>query len=79
MNDSVPGVGPSHLEASYLNVFQQISKTLGVTVGTTIHKREGNDIEYLIISLSSLKSRKIMIKYLDSFPLFTSKLMNYID
>jgi hypothetical protein len=43
---------------TYLNVFQQISKTLGVTVGITIHKREDNNIEYLIISLSSLKTEK---------------------
>jgi hypothetical protein len=64
---------------SYLNLFQHISKTLGVTVGYTIHKREANEIEYLIINLSSLKSRKILIEYLDSFPLFTSKFMNYID
>jgi len=61
---------------SYLDIFKQISNTLGVTVGSTFHN---NDIKYLIISLSSLKSRKILIKYLDTFPLFTSKLMNYID
>ena len=71
---------------SYLNIFKQISNTLGVTtqkgVGSTIHNKElGCEAApvYLIISLSSLKSRKILIKYLDTFPLFTSKLMNYID
>ena len=61
---------------SYLNIFQIISNVLGVRLGTTIHN---NDIEYLIISLSSLKSRIILIEYLDHFPLFSSKFLNYTD
>lgn len=64
---------------SYFNILNRISNALGVTVGTTMHNKEAAAHEYLCISLSSLKSRTVLIGYLDSFPLFTSKLMNYID
>lgn len=64
---------------SYLNILNSISNALGVTVGTTKHKHEAKDTIYLSICLSSLNARQKLIEYLDLFPLFTSKFMNFID
>lgn len=61
---------------SYENIFKVISETLGVTLGISTHN---DNIEYFIISLSSVKSRKILVDYLNLYPLLSSKLMNYND
>lgn len=61
---------------SYLDLFTTISKSLSITLTTSIHN--GNK-EYYLINLSSQKSRSILVKYLNNYQLFTSKLLNFKD
>jgi hypothetical protein len=61
---------------SYFNILSFISKSLGITLNTTIHNK---NVEYYILSLSSSNSRSILVSYITKFPLFSSKLMNYYD
>jgi len=61
---------------SYSNLLSLISKILFVKLNTSIHNVNK---KYFLISLSSQKSRFILVKYLDKYPLFTSKFLNYRD
>jgi len=61
---------------SYSDLFSLISKSLFVNLTTSIHNKNK---EYFLISLSSKKARLILVKYLDLYPLFTSKYLNYKD
>lgn len=60
----------------YYPVIKSIASSLGVELNTSIHN-EG--IEYYIISVTSPARLKTLIKYLDTYPLFSSKLLNYLD
>lgn len=63
-------------QLSYLNLLSLISNSLLIQLRTSIHNV---DKEYFLISLSSQKSRDNLVEYLDKYPLFSSKLLNYID
>ena len=61
---------------SYSNLFSLISKSLLVNLTTSTHNINK---KYFLISLSSQKARLILVEYLDKYPLFTSKFLNYKD
>ena len=61
---------------SYFNILDLVSKSLGITLNTTIHNK---NVAYYILNLSSSKSRLILVSYINQFPLFSSKLMDYYD
>lgn len=63
-------------QLSYLTLLSLISNSLLIQLRTSIHNV---DKEYFLISLSSQKSREKLVEYLDKYPLFTSKLLNYKD
>ncbi len=62
---------------SYLSLLREIAQFLGCSVLT--RKQLSTNKEYFIITASSKKSLSIVITYLDSFPLFSSKYMDYKD
>lgn len=61
---------------SYYSVINSIASSLNVELNTSLHN-EG--VEYYLISMSSPAKLKTLIKYLDTYPLFSSKLLNYLD
>jgi hypothetical protein len=61
---------------SYSDLFLLISKSLLVNLTTSIHNKNK---EYFLISLSSQQARLNLVKYLNKYPLFTSKFLNYKD
>lgn len=63
-------------ELSYYSVIKSIASSLGVELNTSLHN-EG--IEYYIVSVTSPAKLKTLINYLDTYPLFSSKLLNYLD
>jgi len=88
---SAEGVGKNRVEArfrieqrktepktklSYAPVLDSIASFLDVKLNTSIHN-EG--IEYYSISFTSPAKLKSLIQYLDIFPLFSRKLLNYLD
>ncbi|KAI9491102.1 Dod COI i3 grp IB protein, partial [Zychaea mexicana] len=58
-------------ELSYYSVMKSIAK-----LNTSLHN-EG--IEYYTVSATSPAKLKTLINYLDTYPLFSSKLLNYLD
>ncbi|CAO3683407.1 unnamed protein product [Rhizopus stolonifer] len=63
-------------QLSYYSVIKSIASSLGVELNTSLHN-EG--IEYYIVSVTSPAKLKTLINYLDTYPLFSSKLLNYLD
>ena len=61
---------------SNFEFFSLISTSLLTRLTKSKHN---GDKEYFLISLSSQKARVNLVNYLDRFPLFTSKLLNYKD
>jgi LAGLIDADG endonuclease/Cytochrome C and Quinol oxidase polypeptide I len=61
---------------SYSDLFSIISKSLLINLTTSIHNINK---EYFLISLSSQQARLNLVEYLDKYPLFTSKFLNYKD
>lgn len=61
---------------SYKPILNAIALALGVTLGTSIHNK---DVQYYLIAVSSPVKLTTLINYLDNYPLFTGKLMNYKD
>lgn len=61
---------------SYEPVLSAIASALGVALGTSIHNQ---DVEYYLIAVSSPAKLATLINYLDKYPLFSSKRMNYND
>lgn len=59
---------------SYFDLMNDISKTLLVSLSTSIHNVNK---EYFLISVSSEKSRFELVTYLNKYPLFTGKLLDY--
>ena len=62
--------------APYYPVIKSIASSFGVELNTSLHN-EG--VEYYIISVTSPAKLKTLIKYLDTYSLFSSKLLNYLD
>ena len=63
-----------------MSTFLKVSKTFtfkGTLLYGYVNLLYG--LEYFLISLSSQKSRVILVKYLDKYPLFTTKFLNYKD
>lgn len=63
-------------ELSYYSVMKSIASSLNVELNTSLHN-EG--IEYYIVSVTSPAKLKTLINYLDTYSLFSSKLLNYLD
>lgn len=61
---------------SYKSVLNLIGLGFGVSLGTTVHNK---NINYYIISISSSKSRLLLVDYFNKYPLFSSKRLNYND
>ena len=61
---------------SYALVLDSIAKAFNVVLNTSIHN---GDMQYYIIAITSPAKLKILIQYLDTYPLFSSKLLNYQD
>lgn len=65
---------------SYLPVMEDISKFLAITNVTTITRKRENFIEHAYgISTVSKNSSQILIKYLEVWPLFSSKHLDYLN
>lgn len=62
---------------SYFDLMNDISKTLLVSLSTSIHGRTAVNKEYFLISVSSEKSRLELVNYLNKYPLFTGKILDY--
>jgi hypothetical protein len=60
---------------SYLNVLTSIATALQVQLANSMH----HDTQYYIIAVTSLKSRLLLVDYLNNYQLFTSKWLNYKD
>ncbi len=63
-------------ELSYYSVIKSIASSLGVELNTSLHNK---GISYYIVSVTSPAKLKTLINYLDTYPLFSSKLLNYLD
>ena len=62
---------------SYLKVLTNIAEFLNCNLLTRKQKSTGN--EYYIITASSKLSLDIIVNYLDKYPLFSSKYLDYKD
>ena len=62
---------------SYLEVLTKIAKFLNCSLLTRIQKSTGN--EYYTLTASSKNSTEILINYLDRYPIFSSKCLDYKD
>jgi LAGLIDADG endonuclease len=61
---------------SYESVLKLIAQGFGVNLVTTVHNKNTN---YYLISISSSKSRLLLVDYFKKYPLFSSKRLNYND
>lgn len=61
---------------SYASVFESIAATFEIIINTSIHNK---NISYYIIEITSPVKLRKLIEYLDKFPLFSSKFLNYQD
>ncbi|BCR34217.1 intron-encoded LAGLIDADG endonuclease family protein (mitochondrion) [Aspergillus udagawae] len=62
---------------SYLKVLTDISKFLNCSLLTRKQKSTGN--EYYILTVSSIMSLNLIVNYLEEYPLFSSKYLDYKD
>lgn len=62
---------------SYLNVLTEISKFLGCNLLTRLQTSTGNS--YYTLAATSRKSLTVIINYFDSFALYSSKHLDYLD
>jgi hypothetical protein len=62
---------------SYIGVLTSIAEFLNCSLLTRKQKSTGN--EYYILTASSKVSLDIIIKYLEVYPLFSSKYLDYLD
>jgi len=61
---------------SYASVLELITRTLDVKLKTSLHN-EGT--EYFSIAVTSPAKLSLLVSYLNEYPLFSSKLLNYLD
>lgn len=61
---------------SYYEILNSIAIALNVSLNISIHNK---DIEYFIISVTSPIKLMVLINYLEKYPLFSSKFLNYSD
>jgi hypothetical protein len=62
---------------SYFDVLTEIAKFLNCNLNTRKQSSTGN--EYFILAASSRKSLSIILTYFKSFPLYSSKYLDYKD
>jgi hypothetical protein len=62
---------------SYLKVLTDVSNFLNCSLLTRKQKSTGN--EYYTLTASSKISLKIIVNYLEEYPLFSSKYLDYND
>lgn len=62
-------------ELSSASVLEMIASALNVTLGTSSHQ----GLNYYVLAVTSPAKLCVLINYLDTYPLFTSKLLNYKD
>jgi len=62
---------------SYLGILTTITKFLNCSLSTRIQKSTDN--EYYTLTASSRSSTEILVNYLDKYPLFSSKYLDYRD
>jgi dimeric dUTPase (all-alpha-NTP-PPase superfamily) len=62
---------------SYGELFNSIACALNVKLHTIMEKKSGRN--YYVIKASSLKSKQILRNYFDTYPLLTSKNLDYKD
>lgn len=62
---------------SYLNILTDITKFINCNLLTKTQKSTEN--KYFTLTASSRNSIEILVKYLDKYPLFTSKYLDYKD
>ncbi len=60
---------------SYFEVLTQIANTLKIKLKNSNH----HNTQYYLITLTSQQSRDLLVNYLNRFPLFSSKRLNYED
>lgn len=86
---TVDGKGKNRIEArarieqrqedprkSYESILKLIAETFGVQLTTVIHN---GDLHYYVIAITSPAKLTIIINYLNEYPLFTSKYLNFQD
>lgn len=59
----------------YGELFNQIAYALNMKLYTMVEKRSG--VSYYVIKGCSLKSKQILRNYFDTYPLLTSKFLDY--
>lgn len=64
-------------QESYKSILQKICKQLDVNIN--IRTRQNNKNSYYIIKIENQKSVQLLINYLDSYPLNSSKYLDYIE
>jgi hypothetical protein len=62
---------------SYLHILTDISNFLSCTLLTRKQKSTGN--KYFYLTASNKVSLKIILNYLEQYPLFSSKFLDYKD
>jgi len=62
---------------SYLDVLREIAEFLGCNL--KIRKQASTGNQYFNLTASSRKSLLIILAYFKSFPLYSSKYLDYID
>lgn len=68
----------NHLGLDKIEIMQNLSEFLNVKVATKNHKKYKDYMEYNITT-NSVPNNLILINYLDKYPLFSSKHLNYKD
>lgn len=68
----------NHLGLDKIEIMQNLSEFLNVKVATKRHKKYKDYMEYNITT-NSVPNNLILINYLDKYPLFSSKHLNYKD
>ena len=61
---------------SYERVLNLIGIGFGIRIGTSLHNKGKR---YYLVSISSSKSRLLLVNYFNKYPLFSSKRLNYND
>lgn len=67
---------------SYSGIMGMIAAAFGVTLSTSTHsprERGAGGVEYFLIAASSAASRVIIANYFTTFPLLSSKHLNFLD
>lgn len=67
----------SYSDEPYEPIFSSIASFLKVNLNTRIQKKSGR--KYHLVDATSHQSVQIVIQYLDKFPIFGSRYLDYLD